>query len=111
MSGVQGWNGRNDPNEQHSHSQRTQGSFQPQVQDVNNAGSNEFALHDDALSMLQRRITEMRYGGMLDPLVQATMAIQRPMEHFLTVSNNGTILGSTETITGIPPNNLLMTPV
>ena len=43
--------------------------------------------------------------------VQSAMAIQRPVEQFLTVSNNGTILGATETVTGIPPNNLLMTPV
>ena len=34
---------------------------------------------------------------------------ERPAEHFLTVANNGTILGATNTITGVSPESLLMT--
>lgn len=34
---------------------------------------------------------------------------ERPAEHFLTVANNGTILGATNTITGVSPDSLLMT--
>jgi len=33
----------------------------------------------------------------------------RPQEHYLTIAMNGIILGATETLTGLPPNSLLMT--
>lgn len=37
--------------------------------------------------------------------------LARPNEHFITVTQNGTIIAATETITGTPPNDLLMTSV
>mmetsp|Transcript_8910 Transcript_8910/g.13110 ORF Transcript_8910/g.13110 Transcript_8910/m.13110 type:complete len:1433 (-) Transcript_8910:115-4413(-) len=67
--------------------------------------------------ILQQMVAEQQYQQQQLELqqelaAQAAMEAHlnsRPHEHFLTVAQNGTILGATETITGFPPSNLLMT--
>jgi Fe2+ transport system protein B len=74
--------------------------------------------NDEALLVLQHRIQEMQGNNIFDELnlmAQAGAAVaqtqQTPTEQFLTVANNGTILGATNTVTGFPPDSLLMTSV
>lgn len=82
-----------------------------------NGANSDLVLNDDEalVSMLQRRIVEMQYNSnFLDQLqlfTQIAMPVQRPREQFLTVANNGIILGATDTVTGFPPDSLLMAPV
>ncbi len=50
--------------------------------------------------------------GLLAQAANTTAApapTERPAEHFLTVANNGTVLGATNTVTGVSPDSLLMT--
>jgi hypothetical protein len=75
-------------------------------------GGDGLSNNDEALSVLQRRILEMQQSNNLyDQLNLMAQVAARPTEQFLTVANNGTVLGATNTVTGFPPDSMLMTSV
>ena len=67
------------------------------------------------MTLLQHSLTDMQYHPrlleQLQLMTQPPQSVQRPREQFLTIANNGTILGATETVTGFLPDSLLMNPV
>lgn len=93
-----------------------QKSYKMPAMDSDSGGSSPFVPTDEILmSMLQNRISEMQYDSnfleQLQLVTQSITPVRRPTEQYLTVANNGTILGATETVTGFPPDSMLMTPV
>jgi hypothetical protein len=89
--------------------------YEQQNQDLNSNTSPQMATNDEALKMLQNRLTEMQYNrtllDQLNLISQAAASVQRPSEQFITIATNGIILGTTETITGTSPDSLLMSPL
>lgn len=47
--------------------------------------------------------------SLLQMLAQQDQELRRPEEHYLTIAQNGMILEATQTVTGFPPDALLMT--
>jgi PAS domain-containing protein len=70
-------------------------------------------LHEQLQQQLQEQL-QQQLQQQLNAAAEAeakSRMISRPDEHFLTVAVNGTILGATETVTGLPADSLLMTSI
>ena len=118
MSGSRGWHHDLDLNNVNASGNSHGNGYDAQQIDTGGieggpvSGGAGLSNNDEALSVLQRRILEMQQNNNLyDQLNLMAQVAARPTEQFLTVANNGTVLGATNTVTGFPPDSMLMTSV
>lgn len=90
-----------------------QGFGCPYAQDMSSSIPSVFSSDDEALRLLKQLTDEQSQLLQQTEFTHKTLGQhrQRPMEQYLTISLDGTVLEATETVTGFAPASMLMTSI